>query len=124
MTGSIAGHMPGSFQLVYNSTKAFMDQVCIGLASELKETDVTVTRLLPGPTKTEFFGRARLKNTNVRSRIRRMRRRLPPTAMPRCSPATTRSSAVHEQGANAVCGCPAGQRGCRDASPPDGARQP
>lgn len=65
VTGSIAGHLPGAFNLVYNSTKSFQDFFCAGLANELKETDVTVTCLLPGPTKTEFFDRAGLENTDV-----------------------------------------------------------
>ncbi|MET1756664.1 SDR family NAD(P)-dependent oxidoreductase [Novosphingobium sp. RD2P27] len=65
VTGSIAGHMPGSFQLVYNSTKAFINNFCIGLANELKETNVVVTCLEPGPTDTEFFERAGLMDTNA-----------------------------------------------------------
>lgn len=65
VTGSIAGHMPGSFQLVYNSTKSFLDFFCVGLANELKETEVTVTCLLPGPTDTQFFDRADMENTKV-----------------------------------------------------------
>jgi short-subunit dehydrogenase len=65
VTGSIAGHMPGSFQLVYNSTKAFIDDFCNGLSNELKETGVTVTCLEPGPTETEFFERADMMDTNA-----------------------------------------------------------
>lgn len=65
VTGSIAGHMPGTFQLVYNSTKAFIDDFCIGLANELKETDVVITNLMPGPTDTDFFERADLEDTQV-----------------------------------------------------------
>ena len=65
VTGSIAGHMPGAFQLVYNSTKAFIDDFCVGLANELKASSVTITCLLPGVTDTLFFERAGLENTNV-----------------------------------------------------------
>jgi short-subunit dehydrogenase len=65
VTGSIAGHMPGTFQLVYNSTKAYVNNFCIGLAHELKDTGVYVTCLEPGPTDTEFFERAGLMNTSV-----------------------------------------------------------
>jgi len=65
VTGSIAGHMPGAFQLVYNSTKAFIDDFCIGLRNELKNTGVSVTCLLPGPTETDFFERANLEDTTV-----------------------------------------------------------
>lgn len=65
VTGSIAGHLPGAFQLVYNSTKAFIDDFCVGLHNELKETDVVVTCLLPGVTDTQFFERADMENTNA-----------------------------------------------------------
>lgn len=65
ITGSIAGHMPGAFQLVYNSTKAFVDDFAIGLRNELKNSGVSVTCLLPGPTETPFFERAGLLDTQV-----------------------------------------------------------
>jgi short-subunit dehydrogenase len=64
-TGSIAGFMPGSFQAVYNGTKAFVDNFAFALRNELKETEVTVTCLMPGPTDTEFFERADLMDTSV-----------------------------------------------------------
>ncbi|MEU8300706.1 hypothetical protein AB0C04_25910 [Micromonospora sp. NPDC048909] len=35
------------------------------LRNELKETGVTVTSLMPGPTDTEFFDRARMQDTRV-----------------------------------------------------------
>lgn len=65
VTGSIAGHIPGAFQLVYNSTKSYIDYFCFGLRNELKDTEVIVTCLMPGPTETEFFDRAHLENTEV-----------------------------------------------------------
>lgn len=65
VTGSIAGHLPGSFQLVYNSTKSFIDYFCFGLRNELKETDVVVSCLMPGATDTDFFARANLEDTKV-----------------------------------------------------------
>lgn len=65
VTGSIAGHLPGAFQLVYNSTKAFIDDFCVGLHNELKETDVIITCLLPGVTDTQFFKRADMENTEA-----------------------------------------------------------
>src|SRR5690606_12739333 len=64
-TGSIAGLMPGSFQAVYNGTKAFVDSFAWALRNELKDTGVTVTCLMPGPTDTEFFERADLMDTEV-----------------------------------------------------------
>lgn len=65
ITGSIAGYIPGSFQAVYNGTKAFLDNFSFALRDELKETGVTVTVLEPGPTETEFFERADLMDTSV-----------------------------------------------------------
>jgi len=65
ITGSIAGFMPGSFQAVYNGTKAFIDSFSFALRNELKDTRVTVTCLMPGPTETEFFERADLMDTKV-----------------------------------------------------------
>lgn len=65
ITGSIAGFMPGSYQAVYNGTKAFLDSFSYALREELKDTKVTVTCLMPGPTETEFFRRAELLDTQV-----------------------------------------------------------
>jgi len=65
VTGSIAGFMPGAFQAVYNGTKAFVDSFSWALRNELKDTGVTVTCLMPGPTDTEFFQRADLLDTKV-----------------------------------------------------------
>jgi short-subunit dehydrogenase len=65
ITGSIAGYMPGTFQAVYNGTKAFIDSFSFALRNELKDTGVTVTCLMPGVTDTEFFERADLMDTKV-----------------------------------------------------------
>lgn len=63
LTGSIAGFMPGAFQAVYNGTKSFVDSFAFALRNELKDTGVTVSSLMPGPTDTEFFRRAGLMDT-------------------------------------------------------------
>jgi len=65
ITGSIGGHIPGAFQAVYHATKAFIDSFAVALRNELKETEITVTCLLPGPTETEFFERAGMMDTKV-----------------------------------------------------------
>jgi len=65
VTGSIAGHIPGPLNLTYNATKAFIDNFCMGLAEELKDTDVVITCLLPGATDTQFFDRADMKDTRL-----------------------------------------------------------
>ncbi len=65
MTGSIAGFMPGSFQAVYNGSKAFIDSFAAALRNELKDSGVTVTCLMPGVTDTQFFARADMLDTKV-----------------------------------------------------------
>jgi short-subunit dehydrogenase len=65
ITGSIAGFMPGTFQAVYNGSKAFLDSFSYALRNELRDSGVTVTCLMPGPTDTEFFERADLLDTKV-----------------------------------------------------------
>jgi len=65
ITGSIAGFMPGTFQAVYNGTKALLDSFAYALREELKDSGVTVSCLMPGPTETEFFYRADLMDTKV-----------------------------------------------------------
>ena len=64
-TGSVAGFIPGTFQAVYNGTKAFVDSFSFALRNELKESGVTVTVLMPGATDTEFFERADMLDTKV-----------------------------------------------------------
>ena len=67
ITGSIAGLMPGSFQAVYNGTKAFIDSFSFALRNELKDTAIRVTCLMPGATDTHFFERADMLDTKVGS---------------------------------------------------------
>lgn len=65
ITGSIAGFIPGSFQAVYNASKAFLNSLSFALREELRDTGVTVTCLMPGATDTAFFERADMLDTNV-----------------------------------------------------------
>lgn len=65
ITGSIAGFIPGSFQAVYNGTKAFINSFSYALRDELNDTGVTVTCLMPGATETRFFERAGMLDTKV-----------------------------------------------------------
>ncbi len=68
ITGSIAGFIPGTFQAVYNGTKAFIDTFADAIRNELKEASgITITTLMPGPTETEFFDRADMLDTKVGS---------------------------------------------------------
>lgn len=66
VTGSIAGYIPGSFNAVYNATKAFIDNFTDALRDELKDYHgVTLTTLKPGATDTLFFARAGMLDTEV-----------------------------------------------------------
>ena len=65
ITGSIAGFVPGSFQAVYNGSKAFLNSFSFALREELKDTKVTVTCLMPGATDTKFFERADMMDTAI-----------------------------------------------------------
>ncbi|MGJ0239907.1 SDR family NAD(P)-dependent oxidoreductase [Novosphingobium fluoreni] len=66
VTGSIAGYIPGSFNAVYNGTKALIDNVTEALRNEIEHAKgVTLTTLMPGPTDTEFFDRADMLDTDV-----------------------------------------------------------
>jgi short-subunit dehydrogenase len=65
ITGSIAGFMPGTYQAVYNATKAFLDSFSFALRHEVKDQGITVTCLMPGATETEFFERADMLDTKV-----------------------------------------------------------
>lgn len=65
ITGSIAGFMPGTYQAVYNGTKALLDSFSFALRAELKDSGVSVTCLMPGATETEFFARADMLDTKV-----------------------------------------------------------
>jgi short-subunit dehydrogenase len=63
ITGSIAGLTPGTYQAVYNASKAFLDSFSFALRAELKDSGVTVTCLMPGATETEFLERADMLDT-------------------------------------------------------------
>ena len=65
ITGSIAGHLAGAFQAVYNGSKAFIDSFAAALNEEIKGSGVTVTCLKPGATETAFFHRAELDDTKA-----------------------------------------------------------
>jgi short-subunit dehydrogenase len=65
VTSSIASEMPGSFQAVYNASKSFLQSFTEALQEELKDSGVTLTSLMPGPTDTEFFERAEMMDTKI-----------------------------------------------------------
>jgi short-subunit dehydrogenase len=66
ITSSIASTMPGSYQAVYNASKSFLQSFAEAVQDELRDTNVTITSLMPGPTDTNFFERAGMAvNTRV-----------------------------------------------------------
>jgi uncharacterized protein len=62
-TASVAGFEPGPNLAVYHATKAFVLSLSESLATELKDTGVTMTALCPGPTDTDFFDKAEMIDT-------------------------------------------------------------
>jgi uncharacterized protein len=64
-TSSIAADMPAPYEATYGASKAFELSFAEALRNELKDTDITITALQPGPTETNFFTRAGLEDTKV-----------------------------------------------------------
>lgn len=63
--GSTGSFVPGPLNAVYCATKAYVLSFSEAIAEELKETDVTVTTLCPGATKTEFAQRANIEDLKL-----------------------------------------------------------
>jgi short-subunit dehydrogenase len=61
--GSEAGTTPIPLLATYAATKAFVVSFSVALADELRDTNITVTVLLPGATDTDFFHKANQENT-------------------------------------------------------------
>jgi short-subunit dehydrogenase len=64
-TASVASLAPTPYLTVYGATKAFVYEFSQGLREELRDTGVTVTALLPGPTDTNFFERAHAEESKI-----------------------------------------------------------
>jgi short-subunit dehydrogenase len=64
-TSSIAGTMPGPLEAVYAASKAFVLSLSQALRHELKDTEIAITALQPGPTDTNFFHRAGMDDTKL-----------------------------------------------------------
>jgi short-subunit dehydrogenase len=65
VTSSIVATAPGPFHATYAASKAFDHSFAAGIRTELKDTGVTVTSLLPGATDTDFFESAGMLDTKV-----------------------------------------------------------
>src|ERR1051326_2636643 len=64
-TSSIAATAPGPYHATYAASKAFLLSFAEALRYELRDSGVTVTALMPGPTDTEFFDRAGMQDTRL-----------------------------------------------------------
>lgn len=62
---SIASKTPGPWQSVYHGTKAFVQSFTEAIRSENKDSGVTITALLPGPTATDFFSKADMLDAKI-----------------------------------------------------------
>lgn len=62
---SIASKTPGPWQSVYHGTKAFVQSFTEAIRSEVKDSGVTITALLPGATATDFFNKAGMQDSKV-----------------------------------------------------------
>jgi len=51
---STASLMPGPLQAVYYATKAYVTSFSNAIAEEFRDTNITVTNLMPGATETQF----------------------------------------------------------------------
>jgi len=62
---SIASTVPGPWQSVYHGTKAFVLSFTEALRSEVIDTEITITALLPGVTDTKFFEKADMQSSKA-----------------------------------------------------------
>lgn len=62
---SVASKAPGPWHSIYHGTKAFVLSWSEAIREELKDTGITVTALLPGPTDTDFFNKADMNESKI-----------------------------------------------------------
>ncbi|HZV12640.1 MAG TPA: SDR family oxidoreductase [Candidatus Kapabacteria bacterium] len=62
---STAGFQPGPLMAIYYASKAYVISFSEALANELRGTDITVTALCPGPTRTGFQKRANMEDSKL-----------------------------------------------------------
>ncbi len=62
---SLLSITPTPLMAVYAGTKAYVYNFTQSLVNELKDTNVTITALLPNATDTDFFNKANAENTKI-----------------------------------------------------------
>ncbi|CCH02601.1 hypothetical protein FAES_4602 [Fibrella aestuarina BUZ 2] len=70
MLGSVASVVPNPLMAVYGATKSFIYSFSEALRNEIKDTNVTLTVLMPGATDTDFFNKAGAMNTKAQDKAR------------------------------------------------------
>ena len=60
--GSVAGFEPGPLTAVYHASKAYVLSFSEAIAEEVKDTNVQITVVCPGPTDTDFFRNADMED--------------------------------------------------------------
>ncbi|GEC72314.1 hypothetical protein SAMN05443543_11086 [Flavobacterium flevense] len=60
---SSVSNAPSPYFSVYAATKAFILSFAEAIAYEVKDTNITITALRPGPTDTDFFHKAKAENS-------------------------------------------------------------
>ncbi|UFH53574.1 SDR family oxidoreductase [Spirosoma sp. KNUC1025] len=66
---SLLSITPSPLMAVYAGTKAYVYNFTQSLANELKDTNVSITALLPNATDTDFFNKAGAENTKVTDEV-------------------------------------------------------
>ena len=67
---SISGYVvPHGLEAAYSASKAYVVSLSEGMSDDLRGTGVTCTHLAPGPTRTEFFHTAGLKDDTRMARL-------------------------------------------------------
>lgn len=67
---SIASFMPGPQMAAYYASKAFVTSFSKALSYELKQSNIKISILAPGPTKTGFVKSANLQNSTLFDRLK------------------------------------------------------
>lgn len=62
---SVSGFMPGPGMAVYNATKAYVISFSAALQAEMATTEVSVTALCPGATRSNFMRDAEMRSARV-----------------------------------------------------------
>lgn len=63
ITASVDSVQPSPYEAVYGSTKAFLLMFAEAIREELKETEISITAIMPGVTATDFFDSPGFNNT-------------------------------------------------------------